>query len=74
MNGAWQMLAQGHLLRAWVNKIWWRMTCHIDCAWCNRRMHRAPLPLKFKLAGEKITRISHTICPSCSAKAWPAGK
>ncbi|SRR6266550_328379 len=54
---------------ATIGKILFWLTCHVDCAWCKRRVHRAIWPRPYHLAGGIVApAISHTICPKCLAK------
>ena len=51
---------------AWWQKRWFRLTCHVDCAWCQRRLHRALMPLRYHLGpGRWMPRVSHSICKEC---------
>lgn len=53
------------------DRFWFRLTTHIDCVSCRKRLHRAPLPLPRRILGGWIPWrgwvrwISHTYCAAC---------
>jgi hypothetical protein len=53
-----------------ILKLWFWLTTHVDCAWCQRRRHRAWIPLPHRRFANSVSvpRISHGICPECVEK------
>lgn len=53
----------------WYNFLF-RLTTHVDCCVCKRRVHRAPFHYRRALweGGPKQNSISHTYCKKCLAK------
>lgn len=51
----------GRIVSAWHRIKFW-LTVHVDCSWCKRRTHRAPLAFVNRSPAGKI---SHGMCERC---------
>lgn len=51
----------------WRPRFWFRLTTHVDCCRCRKRMHRAPLHYRRAQwkGGPRVENISHSYCGKC---------